>query len=149
MALMALPSLNIIDLKEPSWLDKRAGFITVVHTDEATHQPFVYVGTSTGTMFVIEIEQVAIRVCEYVITLGDCQLQGVALTDIQICPKVQLTSTIIEAFHYNSEKYLAAIYVKRSEVWVLTCAYRDIIFTLLVLYMSENIGREIYGPCLQ
>ena len=78
-----------------SWL--RTGVeITCVNVDEPSGRSFVYIGTSDGSMVILEFvsSTSSLRVCEYSITWSDAYASGgpgpsraMELRDVQICPK--------------------------------------------------------------
>jgi hypothetical protein len=87
MALLELPSMSLLSLMDGTWLGSEDGDVTSVYSDDTGGKSFVYIGTSNGKVFVLDVRG-SIRECDYVITLGDCGLSGeLAVADIQICPK--------------------------------------------------------------
>ena len=88
---LAIPSLNIVDLVECSWLSKQAGDVLTVYVDEPGEKGFVYIGTTEGLLIVIEsLEQTgSIRVSDYSVNWNEAGLsKKMAVSCIQMCPKV-------------------------------------------------------------
>jgi WD40 repeat protein len=91
LAVLDLPNLNILDLLPGNtWLNsKQCGDITFIHVDEPADKPFVFVGTSRGYIFVLEVKD-SIRVCEYMLTPSDLGLApscNMVVAEIAVCPK--------------------------------------------------------------
>jgi len=86
---MELPSLEVIDLLEPSWLSSKAGDITAIYADLPSEKNFVYVGTSEGTVQVLDVMESAIRICDFPLGRNELGLSGTSfsVSDIQLCPK--------------------------------------------------------------
>lgn len=86
---MELPALNIIDLLQPNWLQEREGDITAIYSDSVGEKGFVYVGTSSGSLHVLDCMHSMVRVCDYKVSLNDFGLGtgGWTISDIQISPK--------------------------------------------------------------
>lgn len=90
LAVLAVPTLDVIDLLEGAWIGEQNGQITGMHVDEPGGNNFAYIGTSAGVIFVLELVPV-IRLCQYSITWGDSGLtKSMAISDMQICPKVMV-----------------------------------------------------------
>eukprot|EP01038_Epipyxis_sp_PR26KG_P005985 gene5985-8242_t len=92
VVVMSLPSLEIIDLLEPTWMgggsNNRNGDITAVHVDFPSEKNYAYFGTSEGMMFVLDIQFSSIRVVDYNLSLSDVSItESMSLTAIQISPK--------------------------------------------------------------
>ena len=90
LAMMGLPTLNMIDILEGSWLTSRASDVTItfLHVDEPGERLYAYVGTSEGSFFVLDLQQPTIRLCDYSVTWAEAGLShSMALVEIQICPK--------------------------------------------------------------
>ncbi len=86
---MELPSLDIIDLLEPAWVDSnRNGDISVIHVDVPGEKNFAYIGTTEGAVLVLDVMEASIRICDFKLTCHDLGLaQSMAVSDIQSCPK--------------------------------------------------------------
>lgn len=91
IAILALPSLNVVDLLPATWMGRFVGDIVTVHCDEPGERGFVYIGTSEGAVVLLEcsLGEGLCRVCEYSITWKDAGLStGMAVSSVQMCPKV-------------------------------------------------------------
>ncbi len=87
IVVMELPSLDVVDLLSPSWL-QRSGDISVIHVDVPGEKNFAYVGTTDGSVFVLDVMEASIRICDFKITCVELGLAaGLAVSDIQMCPK--------------------------------------------------------------
>lgn len=89
IAVMELPTLNIIDLLPPNWMGNRVGEITALHCDLPSEKPFVFVGTSEGNVFVLDVMESAVRICDFSLGLVDFNLSGetLAVADLQLSSK--------------------------------------------------------------
>lgn len=99
LAVLSLPELNVMDLKERTWLGPQVGDIVAMHVDEPGEKGYVYVGTSEGLLLVMECltPSGTLRLCDYSINCSDAGLGSrMAISAIHMCPK--------------DEKYLAIAY---------------------------------------
>ncbi len=88
IVIMELPSLEVIDLLPPSWLPSKLGDITAIHADLPSEKNFVYIGTSEGSLQVLDVMESAIRVCDFTLNRNELGISGsFAISDIQSCPK--------------------------------------------------------------
>ena len=88
MVAMVLPTLDVIDLLQQSWLPTSDGEITVQYSDLPGEKGFVYVGTSEGVLLVLDVTVSAIRICDYRITPADFGLpHKMPITDIKSNPR--------------------------------------------------------------
>eukprot|EP00981_Chlorochromonas_danica_P011135 scaffold3776_cov166-Ochromonas_danica.AAC.10 len=96
IAVMELPTLNIIDLLPPNWMGNRAGEITALHCDLPSEKPFVFVGTSEGNVFVLDVMESAVRICDFSLGLVEFNLSGetLAVADLHLSPKDERYLTI-------------------------------------------------------
>ena len=95
--LLELPSMQLLALLGSNWIANRNEIITAVHVDEPGQLPFAYVGTSEGSVSVLDLSGAFIRVCDYIISWKTVGLKSpFKVTDIQMCPK--------------DEKYIAISY---------------------------------------
>lgn len=99
LAVLALPSLNVIDLLEASWISPSDGAISCVHVDEPSGRNYAYIGTTEGRVFIIEDEG-TIRICE--LSLGPSDLgipkRNSVITELQVCPGVSIQGQIVVIF---------------------------------------------------
>lgn len=88
-AVMELPTLEVIDLLQPSWLSSRDGDLTAIYCDLPSGKNFVYMGTSEGYVHVLDVMEGSVRVCEFQLKPTDLGIAGqsMAISDIQTCPK--------------------------------------------------------------
>lgn len=88
LAVFTVPHLTLV-ARESNWLSRKMGDISCVYCDDIGGKSFVYIGTSNGFVVVVEANSNAIRVCDYSISLSDCNISEMyAVSDISICPKV-------------------------------------------------------------
>ncbi len=90
IVIMELPTLEIIDLLEPSWLSSRHGDISSIYCDLPSEKNFVYIGTTEGYLNVLDVMESAIRICDFELSSSsDLGLTGqsMSISDIQSCPK--------------------------------------------------------------
>ena len=87
LALLSVPSLELIDMFNPDWLGKSYGHISYVYVDEPSELNFVYIGTTRGFIIVLDVKDGKIRLCDYMITLEEIGLQSnMGVRSIQLCP---------------------------------------------------------------
>lgn len=88
IVVMELPSLEVIDLLPPAWLPSKLGDITSIHADLPCEKNFVYIGTSEGSLQVLDVMESAIRVCDFTLHRNELGISGsFSISDIQSCPK--------------------------------------------------------------
>ena len=82
VAMFRLPFLKCLQILPSSWMEDASidGDVTAVHVDEYSDQlikTFVYVGTSSGKLLVLEVLPSGdVRVCHYTVGLRDVELTG-------------------------------------------------------------------------
>ncbi len=88
---LELPTLEVLDLLPPSaWLSpKKDGDITSLYCDLPSEKNFVFCGTSEGNVYILDIMESQIRICDYSILATDWGINNtkLAITDIQINPR--------------------------------------------------------------
>jgi WD40 repeat protein len=85
---MDLPTLDVVDLLLPSFIDTKHGYISCIHVDTPSEKCFVYIGTTEGFLYVLDILETSIRICDYSLSCRDFGLsQSMIINDIKICPK--------------------------------------------------------------
>jgi len=88
LVVLSVPSLEIIDIFDKTWLSKSYGNISFVYVDEPSQLNFVYIGTTRGFLIVLDISNGPIRVCDYLISLDEIGLEShMAIRAIQLCPQ--------------------------------------------------------------
>jgi WD40 repeat protein len=88
LVVLELPTLEVIDLLPTTWLTANDGDLTSIHCDLPNEKNLVFCGTSAGNLFVLDVMESAIRICEYNLTTADFGLSGpIAISDIQMSPK--------------------------------------------------------------
>ncbi len=90
LALFGLPALNLLEVQPGAWLHEALGDISALYMNEyASARNFVYVGTSSGCVRILEVLPL-FRQCEYMVSPADAGLTAkqMAVSDLQICPKV-------------------------------------------------------------
>jgi len=112
LTLFDLPYLNTVYSLHESWLGRKAGDITYIHYDDAMQGNFVYVGTSSGYVLVLEMSQSSLRECDYLITLNDVGINAdvMAVSSIEMYPEVHLLLNLFftsdtNAFYYFCYSY--------------------------------------------
>lgn len=99
LAVLALPTLNVVDLVECTWLNSsRSGDIVTIYTDEPSERGFVYIGTSEGLLIVTECAAASgsVRVCDYSVNWNEAGLKSkMAISCIQMCPKDERYLTLV------------------------------------------------------
>jgi hypothetical protein len=87
---LSLPLLNVVSSLGADWLPQREGDVSAVHIDDTTQRNFAYIGTSSGTGYVLELLAPEIRVCDYSISLSDATIKDqMLISDIMMCPKYE------------------------------------------------------------
>ena len=64
--------------------------ISCLHVDLPSEKNFIYVGTSAGTLHVLDASAAleTLRICDYKVLFADCGLQSpLPIVDAKICPK--------------------------------------------------------------
>ena len=86
---MDLPTLEVIDLLPSSWLPLCYGDLSALHSDLYGEKNFVYLGTTEGLVFVLELTETALRICDYQITKVNLGIsnKSVTIADLQLSPK--------------------------------------------------------------
>lgn len=86
---LELPTLEVLDLLPSTWLSAKDGDLTSMYCDLPSEKNFVYCGTSEGNLYVLDVMESAIRICDYSLTATDLGIAGqkMAITDIQINPR--------------------------------------------------------------
>lgn len=89
LAVLSIPTLEIIDIYKSDWLSKSYGNISCVYVDEPSDLNFVYIGTTKGYLIVLDIsDDGSMRICDYLITLDEVGLHSqMSIRSIQICPQ--------------------------------------------------------------
>lgn len=88
LVVLSVPSLEIIDIFDSTWLSKSYGNISFVYVDEPSKLNFVYIGTTRGFLIVLDITNGPIRVCDYLISLDEIGVEShMAIRAIQLCPQ--------------------------------------------------------------
>ena len=119
LVVLAIPTLNIVDLVECSWISKQAGDIVTVYVDEPGEKGYIYIGTTEGLLLVLEALEHSgcIRVCDYSVNWNEAGLaRKMAISCIQMCPKVR----------------------------TLKCGMQSCTYCFTVMYEYELIGGEYY-----
>lgn len=102
LAVLSLPSLNVIDLLPGSWLPARVGNITSVYADDTRDRHYAYFGTSGGHVYVADVQS-NIRICEYSLNPSDLGIDSsLSIVDLQICPKVSPSQILIFLKLFNT-----------------------------------------------
>lgn len=111
VAVLRTPSLVIVDVTQSNWMtnsDESGGEITCVHVDEYTEgtKTFVYIGTSEGNLYVIEVSAFGmIRICDYSLSTTDVELPS----DMRITALLSVTASFVfpcaSAFIYISSVF--------------------------------------------
>ena len=83
LALFRLPTLELLDSLEGNWLTNSNDYpgieLSCIHVDEYAEKSlrtFVYVGTSIGDIYVIEVSTTSgsVRVCDFMVSLKDVEI---------------------------------------------------------------------------
>lgn len=83
LALFRLPTLELLDSLEGNWLTNSNDYpgieMSCIHVDEYAEKSlrtFVYVGTSIGDIYVIEVSTTSgsVRVCDFLVSLKDVEI---------------------------------------------------------------------------
>ena len=83
LALFRLPTLELLDSLEGNWLTNSNDYpgieLSCIHVDEYAEKSlrtFVYVGTSIGDIYVIEVSTTSgsVRVCDFLVSLRDVEI---------------------------------------------------------------------------
>jgi WD40 repeat protein len=89
IVVLELPTLEVLDLLPSTWLSSKDGDLTSIYCDLPSEKNFVYCGTSEGNVFILDVMESAIRICDYSLNAVDLGISGqkMAITDIQISPR--------------------------------------------------------------
>ena len=83
LALFRLPTLELLDSLDGNWLTNSNDYpgieMSCIHVDEYAEKSlrtFVYVGTSIGDIYVIEVSTTSgsVRVCDFLVSLKDVEI---------------------------------------------------------------------------
>lgn len=88
LVVLKLPLLQHVCELSASWL--QGASITCIHVDEPGERGYVYVGTSDGSLSILQFVGASseLRVCEYTANFTDAGLsQRMSLVDVQLCPR--------------------------------------------------------------